>query len=118
MSGCVNCVWDRYREELEAWAAAKMTVAAQARAQAHEEEKPRERPRVAGAPEEANGNMDDDGGRSEGLWGEGGEEGDVADGLLQGLPVGIKEFVRTEKRLGERRKKRQKNVADERDDND
>ena len=51
MSGCVNCVWDAYREEVEAWA-----------------------------------------GRRE-------SPGDEGEDLWEGVPVGIREFMRTEKRL-------------------
>ena len=76
MSGCVNCVWDLYREELEEWAEKKGEADAKMRAQ-----------------REAAGSMDDDG---VGNW-------DVGEGgLFEGIPVGIREFMRTEKVLKER----------------
>ncbi len=33
MSGCVNCVWDRYREEMETWSAVKAEAQKRLRAQ-------------------------------------------------------------------------------------
>lgn len=73
MSGCVNCVWDRYGEEVEEWAA-KRREADEALAGRRGEE------RVA---EEGEG---------EGLERE----------LLSGVPVGILEFMKQEKRLKEK----------------
>lgn len=78
MSGCVNCVWDDYRAEVEAWAAKNRVL---------------------------------DGRKEHGIMaGEG--EGD----LFEGLPVGIREFMAMEKRLGEegrRRKKEKKKIGGE-----
>ena len=72
MSGCVNCVWDAYREEVEAWAA-------------------RRRQRE-GESADARGV----GERDEAQTVSRGEE------LFQGVPVGIREFMALEKRLKER----------------
>lgn len=83
MSGCVNCVWDQYRDELEEWAA-KSSEARMASAQ-HK-----------GA--ESGVSMDDDGGGSETNWGTGLDGGE----LFRDIPVGIREFMRTEKRLKQR----------------
>lgn len=49
---------------------------------------------------EASTSMDDDGGGSNANW-DGGEAGE----LFSSIPVGIREFMRTEKRLRERHKK-------------
>ncbi|MCJ1439621.1 MAG: hypothetical protein MMC23_000101 [Stictis urceolatum] len=96
MSGCVNCVWDGYREELEGWA--------RTRRGAFEEER-----RARGSGQETSMSMDDDGGGSEALWGSGREDDDA--GLFAGVPVGIREFMRTEKRLGERKSHREHGEA-------
>lgn len=78
MSGCVHCVWDAYREEVEEWAAAR-------------------RKREGGEELQMRMEGGDEGGRSLDLGGvEGGE-------LFEGVPVGIREFMDTEKRLRERR---------------
>lgn len=55
--------------------------------------------------EDASISMDDDGGGSEALWN---SASTVAPGedLFQGIPVGIREFMATEKRLRDRKKKR------------
>jgi len=83
MSGCVNCVWDQYREEIEEWAAksseARMASASQSGV-------------------ESGASMDDDGGGSETNWGTGLGGGN----LFADIPVGIREFMRTEKRLKQR----------------
>jgi hypothetical protein len=82
MSGCVNCVWDIYRDDMEEWAAksAEARAALQAR---------REKSKNVAM------SMDDDGGGSETNWSAGGGEGD----LFDDIPVGIREFMKTEKRL-------------------
>ncbi|MCJ1352004.1 MAG: hypothetical protein MMC33_001988 [Icmadophila ericetorum] len=86
MSGCVNCVWDVYRDDLEEWAAKN----AEAR-----------RMRLMSKGQEAGRSVDEDGGGSEGLWTSAGGLGEGED-LFKGIPVGIREFMRTEKRLKER----------------
>lgn len=84
MSGCVHCVWDAYREEVEEWAGA----------------------RRGGAPFAGGGGVDEDGGEGGGLGGKdegyGGMDEGEAD-LFEGVEVGIREFMRVEKRLRERR---------------
>jgi hypothetical protein len=88
MSGCVNCVWDLFRDELEDWAAkSKEARIAKGR---------QERERV----DMVAGSMDSDGGGSEGLWQSGaGARDEEAEDLFQGVPVGIRAFMETEKRL-------------------
>ncbi|KAI1861974.1 uncharacterized protein JN550_010605 [Neoarthrinium moseri] len=127
MSGCVNCVWDRYRDEMEEWAAA--TVEAEKRMQAQRAQGPvdvlgsvgavkgmgalkgpAEMVQGAGARDAHEGatTMDDDGGGSDtslpveqpkiakNLWDE---------DLYRGVPVGIREFMKTEKKLKQRHEK-------------
>lgn len=72
MSGCVNCVWDAYREEVEEWAARRRMVEAQ--------EKGRE-----GVAEGEGGDADEATSRE----------------LFEQVPVGIREFMALEKRLRE-----------------
>ncbi|KAL9121310.1 MAG: hypothetical protein Q9187_002133 [Circinaria calcarea] len=82
MSGCVNCVWDVYRDDLEEWASKNAEA----------------RRRVMMAKGQGlGGSMDDDGGGSETNWSaeEGGD-------LFENIPVGIREFMRTEKALKEK----------------
>ena len=100
MSGCVNCVWDMYRDEMEEWAeqSAKARAAIQAKREASESAGS-----VAteqGAPSRTAVSMDDDGGGSETNWT--GSTGD--DKLFDDIPVGIREFMKTEKKLKERHK--------------
>lgn len=86
MSGCVNCVWDVYRDDLEEWAAKNAEV---------------RRVTLMNKGEETSASIDDDGVGSEGLWTSAGGLGDEED-LFRGIPVGIREFMKTEKRLKER----------------
>ena len=90
MSGCVNCVWDRYRDELEDWAAASAEARQKLQAQ-------------RAAASQAATSMDDDGGGSETNW----EEDTGEKDLFEGVPVGIREFMKIEKRLKEQHKKEQ-----------
>ncbi|OQO10793.1 hypothetical protein B0A48_04093 [Cryoendolithus antarcticus] len=83
MSGCVNCVWDLFRDELEEWAAKK--------AEAREK-------LAALKATEAAVSMDDDGGGSNTNWEIDGKDSGKAD-LFEGIPVGIRAFMETEKRL-------------------
>jgi hypothetical protein len=51
--------------------------------------------------------MDDDGGGSEGLWTAPGPGSlDDADALFSEIPVGIREFMATEKRIRERKRRK------------
>ena len=104
MSGCVNCVWDAYREEVEEWAAAR-------RRREREEQRlamiPQWRARSGGVGEEGRGSDVVEGGVGD-LDGGGGLGATDWDGeddgrLFDGVPVGIREFMNTEKRLRERK---------------
>jgi len=107
MSGCVNCVWDQYRDDLEEWAAksaeAREKLAAQQRGDVGAGRKMGEL--AAGMVANTHGakSMDEDAGASETSW-----SADVAgpnetpDSLFADIPVGIREFMKTEKMLKER----------------
>ncbi len=102
MSGCVNCVWDAYREEVEEWAAA---------ARRKGSEGDTERGAVSGRRRRVGGGGGGDGGDEggvgdlDGMGGFGGVDmrGEDGEGLFEGVPVGIREFMNTEKRLRDRR---------------
>lgn len=112
MSGCVHCVWDDYRDDLEHWASrvrdARLTASASAGADAGAADtgakgkEMRQTPRKEVAS--ASTSMDDDGGGSEANWelpavpGAGDEED-----LFKGIPVGIREFMKIEKKLREKK---------------
>nr|POF04054.1 upf0651 protein, mitochondrial [Quercus suber] len=85
MSGCVNCVWDLFRDEFEEWAEksgeAKMKLAQQ---------KAQEFGSIT--------SMDEDGGGSESNWVSGTDLKPGQD-LFADIPVGIREFMKTEKLL-------------------
>lgn len=94
MSGCVNCVWDMYRDEMEEWAT--KSAEARARMQAQKQStKPITASSVANDTASLATSMDDDGGGSETNW----VAGDDKPDLFDDIPVGIREFMRTEKML-------------------
>ncbi|KAI3528173.1 oxidoreductase-like protein [Colletotrichum paranaense] len=89
MSGCVNCVWERYREEMEDWSAAN----AEAQLKLKEQQ---------GASANDSNTMDDDGGGSDTNWVP--QDPKIAknmwdEKLYDDVPVGIREFMKTEKKL-------------------
>jgi len=102
MSGCVNCVYDRYREELEEWAAArKKAEVSLAKEKGLEKLKKRRRKGVLEVDQSALHamvSMDDDGGGSETNW----TPREVDEDLFRDIPVGIREFMKQEKRLKEK----------------
>jgi hypothetical protein len=110
MSGCVNCVWDRYRDELEEWAAAKKEVDRAVRRERGLEEWRRTRTSGTGlmlgevekGAQHTAVSMDDDGGGSEANWETGLETDFMSEELFKSVPVGIREFMRQEKRLKEK----------------
>ena len=101
MSGCVNCVWDLYRDEMEEWAAKSAEARTKIQAQRKEDQGSNTVLVGEGFPSHVATSIDDDGGGSETNWGPTGTEGD----LFDDIPVGIREFMKTEKKL------RQKKVA-------
>jgi len=131
MSGCVNCVWDRYRDEMEWWASANTEAERRLRAQeagvgatAASESAADIQPSAAspglsmGTTDRGGAtaaSMDDDGGGSVGNWDVGNVAGQGVGGTLtkdfwddelyQNVPVGIREFMKQEKRLKEKHMK-------------
>ena len=111
MSGCVNCVWDVYRDELEEWAGASREAETRGRGKGFNDVGGKEIGRgEEGIPTHVMSSMDDDGGGSETNWSDsevlrqrGQAQGE--EDLFKNVPVGIREFMRTEKRLKERHAK-------------
>lgn len=109
MSGCVNCVWDRYRDELEEWAAKSTRARAKLVAQRTGGQATGSMLAEQNTPHHIATSMDDDGGGSEANWAAGagmepfGHAGDTD--LFANIPVGIREFMKTEKRLKEQHKR-------------
>ncbi|KAF2487784.1 oxidoreductase-like protein [Neohortaea acidophila] len=105
MSGCVNCVWDMYRDELEEWA--EQSSKARVKLQQQRRDSGMAGKGESDMPGHVASSMDEDGGGSEAGWkgmesfGEGGAD------LFAGIPVGIREFMKTEKMLKERHKREQ-----------
>ncbi|PYH81444.1 hypothetical protein BO82DRAFT_374865 [Aspergillus uvarum CBS 121591] len=93
MSGCVHCVWDDYRDELEEWAARLAQAKAKGSPATSDGKDQRQTPRSE--VNAASGSMDDDGGGSETNW----TLPDPNEDLFADIPVGIREFMKTEKRL-------------------
>lgn len=111
MSGCVNCVWDRYRDELEEWASKSALARERVLAQRKKEDRARWRAGIQGTgmmnvkpgmPAHVATSMDDDGGGSEALWNSGVEFSGGKEDLFKDIPVGIREFMKTEKMLKQR----------------
>jgi predicted nucleic acid-binding Zn-ribbon protein len=95
MSGCVNCVWDLYRDEMEEWAAASAKARAAMQAQREGGKGTGTMIAGAGTPSHVATSMDDDGGGSEANWSVGMDQ----DSLFDDIPVGIRQFMKTEKML-------------------
>ena len=95
----MNCVWDLYREEVEEWAARQKKAYRREVAQQSEKARAmrgRGRRSSGDDTEGGTGDVDEVGGNFEGL--------DLGDeGLFEKIPVGIREFMNTEKRLRERK---------------
>lgn len=108
MSGCVHCVWDDYRDEMEAWAARVQEAQAKAA-----ESRPSPDMRQSPRPEvhSASTSMDDDGGGSDTNWSMPSPAGDIDEDLFAGIPVGIREFMKTEKKLREKHRKERESPA-------
>ena len=103
MSGCVNCVWDLFRDEMEEWAAksneARRKIARQRAQSAATGTTNKEK----GMPAHTTFGMDDEGEGSESKWeGLGNSLEDEGTDLFADIPVGIREFMKTEKRLKEK----------------
>ncbi|KAF2473377.1 uncharacterized protein BDR25DRAFT_302304 [Lindgomyces ingoldianus] len=95
MSGCVNCVWDLYRDEIEEWAAKNVKAQAAIRAQRTSGHGTGSMVAESGTLQHVGTSMDDDGGCGETIW----RVGMGQDHLFDDIPVGIREFMKTEKRL-------------------
>jgi hypothetical protein len=106
MSGCVNCVWDIYRDDLEEWAAksAQAREAVLAMKSKREVDGTGSMKAQPGTPSHVATSMDDDGGGSEANWDTSGlaADGTNSKELFKDIPVGIREFMRTEKILKEK----------------
>jgi hypothetical protein len=109
MSGCVNCVWDLYRDDMEEWA--EKSAQARAAMQALRQKGVGTGQMVAGSgvPSHIATSMDDDGGGSESNWSL--EDGKDTSSLFDDIPVGIREFMKTEKKLKQMQKKAQETAA-------
>lgn len=115
MSGCVNCIWDTYRDEMETWAAANAEAEARLAAQeagvavTQDSMTAQDVARMDVLEIDGRGgmSMDDDGGSSSSDWDRDSSGKKISkdfwdEGLYQNIPVGIREFMKQEKRLKEK----------------
>ncbi|KIN02140.1 hypothetical protein OIDMADRAFT_121991 [Oidiodendron maius Zn] len=99
MSGCVNCVWDQYRDEMEEYVMKRREADYAMKKESSLEGARKKRRR------EDTGVMntiDNDGGGSEGLWGKSLDSDLLGEDMFKNIPVGIREFMKQEKRLKEK----------------
>lgn len=111
MSGCVNCVWERYRDDVETWASASAEAEKALLAQQQQQQQ-QPTQTIATEPPGSTGalSVDEDGGGSEANWRADMKKADrprIAkdlwdDDLYKNVPVGIREFMKQEKRLKEK----------------
>lgn len=94
MSGCVNCVWDNYRDDLEDWAK-QVKKAKQTGPEGNDETNSAKK---GSSADSISTSMDDDGGGSFSNYDADLTRDDEAD-LYGQIPVGIAEFMKTEKKL-------------------
>ncbi|KAI5360849.1 putative Oxidoreductase-like domain-containing protein [Septoria linicola] len=116
MSGCVNCVWERFREELEEFALKMKEAKTAQNMQRLQGQATGLMSADSSTPAHVAISMDDDGGGSETLWNDAvpqqvaevveGGAGGIDEDPLAGVPIGIREFMRTEKKLKEMHKQR------------
>jgi hypothetical protein len=108
-------VWDRYRDELEDWAGARRKADQALRKEKSFQRERKRRQNQGGLAgtglmlgEGEKGathtavSTDDDGGGSESNWGTGLDGDFTSEDLFKGVPVGIREFMKQEKRLKEK----------------
>lgn len=95
MSGCVNCVWDMFRDDLEDWAA--KSAEARAKVEKQRWESSGQKGDGHAMPAHVASSMDDDGGGSETNWSP--VTSPTSNDLFKDIPVGIREFMKTEKML-------------------
>ncbi|KAI4828047.1 hypothetical protein E4T44_09583 [Aureobasidium sp. EXF-8845] len=96
MSGCVNCVWDIYREEFEEWSAAAKSAREKMVAMQQQQQQQQRKDQEASPGGAAS--VDDDGGGSEALWIQEDADQEKKDPFAD-VPVGMREFMRIEKML-------------------
>ena len=87
MSGCVNCVWDRYREDMEEWTSKKREAEDALAAAGGAGKAGKRRARVDVKVPVSDAKIAKD------MW---------DDAVYQGVPVGFREFMKVEKRLKEK----------------
>lgn len=106
-SGCVNCVWDTYREDLEEWAEKSAEARTKIMTQRTQGQATGLMNDNQNMPHHVAVSMDDDGGGSETNFAGSESFGQGGTDLFADIPVGIREFMKTEKRLKEKLKKLQ-----------
>ncbi|TQV97877.1 Oxidoreductase-like protein [Cordyceps javanica] len=122
MSGCVNCVWELYREEMEEWtlqsneakkrlaesaaAAAAAAAGSGGKSPGLDAPPPPSPPPPPAPASSSSSSMDADSGGSEMNWPVVGDTKIAkdlwTDDMFQNVPVGIREFMKQEKRLKEK----------------
>jgi hypothetical protein len=109
MSGCVNCVWEQYREDLEEWASRSAEARERVLAQRANTRGPATGSMLAepDMPSHVATSMDDDGGGSEANWEHGMEFKGGKGDIFGDIPVGIREFMKTDKKLRDRHRQEQ-----------
>lgn len=109
----MNCVWDRYGDELEEWATTRREADQALRKEKGYEQGKKRRKKgglsgtglMLGEGEKGASHTlvsIDDGGGSETNWGTGLDTDFASEELFKGVPVGIREFMKQEKRLKEK----------------
>lgn len=102
-----SCVWDDYRDDIESWAT-RLKEAQAKSIGTSSQTTPKIEMNRSEVPE-ASTSMDDDGGGSESLW-TSPSAGAADDDLFGGIPVGIREFMATEKRIRDRQKAKKQKI--------